>query len=80
MLAELMPDEPEAIGLLALMLLHDARREARTGSSGELVLLEDQDRSRWDRAAIDEGQALSIARCDQSARAVPGPGGDRRPS
>jgi RNA polymerase sigma-70 factor (ECF subfamily) len=56
--AELMPDEPEALGLLALMLLHDARREARTGPGGELVLLEDQDRSRWNRAAIDEGQAL----------------------
>jgi len=57
-LAELMPDEPEGLGLLALMLLHDARREARTGSAGELVLLEDQDRSRWDRAAIEEGRAL----------------------
>jgi RNA polymerase sigma-70 factor (ECF subfamily) len=53
-----MPDEPEAIGLLALMLLHDARREARTGPAGELVLLEDQDRGRWDRARIDEGRAL----------------------
>jgi RNA polymerase sigma-70 factor (ECF subfamily) len=58
MLAELMPDEPEAIGLLALMLLHDARRDARTGAAGELVLLEDQDRGRWDRAEINEGQAL----------------------
>jgi RNA polymerase sigma-70 factor, ECF subfamily len=58
MLAQLMPDEPEAIGLLALMLLHDARREARTGSGGELVLLQDQDRGRWDRRQIDEGQAL----------------------
>jgi RNA polymerase sigma-70 factor, ECF subfamily len=57
-LAELMPDEPEGLGLLALMLLHDARREARTGSAGELILLEDQDRSRWDRAAIEEGRAL----------------------
>jgi len=56
--ADLMPGEPEAIGLLALMLLHDARREGRTGPGGELVLLEDQDRSRWDRAAIDEGQEL----------------------
>ena len=56
--AELMPGEPEAIGLLALMLLHDARRESRTGPGGDLVLLEDQDRSRWDRAAIDEGQEL----------------------
>jgi RNA polymerase sigma-70 factor (ECF subfamily) len=53
-----MPDEPESLGLLALLLLHDARREARTGPGGELVLLEDQDRSRWDRNEIDEGQAL----------------------
>src|SRR5437773_2036419 len=57
-LAELLPDEPEGLGLLALMLLHDARREARTGADGELVLLEDQDRSRWDSASIDEGRAL----------------------
>ncbi len=57
-LAELMPDEPEAIGLLALMLLQDARREARVGVSGDLILLEDQDRSRWDRARIDEGGRL----------------------
>ena len=57
-LASLMPDEPEALGLLALMLLHDARRDARTGPSGEIVLLEDQDRSRWDRARIDEGRHL----------------------
>ncbi len=56
-LAGLMPDEPVALGLLALMLLHDARREARTGADGELVLLDEQDRSRWDRAAIAEGQA-----------------------
>jgi RNA polymerase sigma-70 factor, ECF subfamily len=54
-LATLMPDEPEVLGLLALMLLHDSRREARTGPEGELVLLEDQDRSRWDRAEIAEG-------------------------
>jgi RNA polymerase sigma-70 factor (ECF subfamily) len=50
-----MPDEAEALGLLALMLLHDARREARLGASGEIVLLADQDRSRWDRGRIDEG-------------------------
>ena len=54
-LAELMPDEPEAMGLLALMLLHDARREARTGPDGALVLLDRQDRTRWDRAAIGNG-------------------------
>jgi RNA polymerase sigma-70 factor, ECF subfamily len=57
-LAELMPDEPEALGLLALMLLSDARSEARTGPAGELVLLENQDRSRWDGAEIEEGQGL----------------------
>jgi RNA polymerase sigma-70 factor (ECF subfamily) len=55
LLAVLMPDEAEALGLLALMLLHDARREARLGASGEIVLLADQDRSRWDRGRIDEG-------------------------
>jgi RNA polymerase sigma-70 factor (ECF subfamily) len=54
----LMPDEPEAAGLLALMLLQDSRRDARTGRDGELVLLEDQDRSRWDRGEIDAGTAL----------------------
>jgi RNA polymerase sigma-70 factor (ECF subfamily) len=58
LVADLMPDEPEALGLLALMLLHDARREARTGTSGELVLLEDQDRARWDHGEISEGQAI----------------------
>ena len=57
-LASLMPDEAEVLGLLALMLLHDARRETRQGTAGELVLLEDQDRSRWDRERIAEGQAL----------------------
>ena len=54
----LMPDEPEVAGLLALMLLHDSRRDVRTGPAGELVLLEDQDRSLWDRGQIDEGIAL----------------------
>jgi RNA polymerase sigma-70 factor, ECF subfamily len=57
-LAELMPDEGEALGLLALMLLHDARREGRVDQAGELVLLEDQDRSRWDRAKVGEGIGL----------------------
>jgi RNA polymerase sigma-70 factor (ECF subfamily) len=57
-LAALMPDEPEVHGLLALMLLHDARRDARVDALGELVLLEDQDRSRWDRARIVEGEAI----------------------
>ena len=54
-LARLMPDESEALGLLALMLLQDSRREARVGPGGELVLLEDQDRSLWDVRAIDTG-------------------------
>jgi RNA polymerase sigma-70 factor, ECF subfamily len=55
---ELMPDEPEPLGLLALMLLHDARRRARFDERGDLVLLKDQDRTLWDRAQIDEGRAL----------------------
>jgi RNA polymerase sigma-70 factor (ECF subfamily) len=57
-LVALMPDEAEVIGLLALMLLHDARREARVGPTGEIVLLDDQDRSRWNHAEIEEGRAL----------------------
>jgi RNA polymerase sigma-70 factor (ECF subfamily) len=57
-LATLMPDEPEALGLLALMLLHDARRAARVDDAGDLVPLEAQDRTRWDHGAIDEGISL----------------------
>ncbi len=57
-LARLMPDEPEAAGLLALMLLHDARRSARVDACGDLVTLEDQDRGRWDAAEISEGVSL----------------------
>ena len=57
-LCALLPDEPEALALLALMLLHDSRREARVDADGELVLLDDQDRTRWDRAAIAEGSGL----------------------
>lgn len=57
-LVELMPDEPEAVGLLALMLLTDARRPARVAQDGSMVPLADQDRSRWDRALIDEGHEL----------------------
>jgi RNA polymerase sigma-70 factor (ECF subfamily) len=57
-LSGLMPDEPEAWGLLALMLLHDSRRQARLGPAGELVVLEEQDRSLWDRAEIEEGLAI----------------------
>jgi len=55
LLAVLMPDEAEVLGLLSLMLLHDARREARSADDGSIVLLEEQDRSRWKRARIDEG-------------------------
>ena len=57
-LCELLPKEPENIGLLALMLLHDSRREARINQKGELVLLEDQDRSLWNQEHIREGQEL----------------------
>ena len=70
LLVELVPDEPEAAGLLALMLLIESRRAARTTHDGALVLLAEQDRSRWDRALIDEGQAL-VRRCLQENR--PGP-------
>ena len=58
LLAELMPDEPEVWGLLALLLLTEARRRARTGPDGSLVLLADQDRGRWDRALLAEGAGL----------------------
>jgi RNA polymerase sigma-70 factor (ECF subfamily) len=57
-LAELMPDEPEVLGLLALMMLHHARRHARVDPSGDLVTLEDQDRSQWDHEVIAEGTDL----------------------
>ncbi len=57
-LVELMPDEPEAVGLLALMLLTDARRETRLDEHGRMVRLADQDRTRWDRQRIDEGHRL----------------------
>jgi len=70
LLARLMPDEPEALGLLALMLLVEARRPARTDPGGGLVLLADQDRARWDRPLIAEGQAL-VRRCLRAGR--PGP-------
>jgi RNA polymerase sigma-70 factor, ECF subfamily len=70
LLAELMPDEPEVMGLLALMLLIDARRPARTTADGQLVLLADQDRGRWDRDRIAEGQAI-VRRCLR--RNQPGP-------
>jgi RNA polymerase sigma-70 factor, ECF subfamily len=70
LLAELMPDEPEAMGLLALMLLVESRRAARTTASGDLLLLADQDRSRWDRTLIAEGQVI-LGACLRRNR--PGP-------
>src|SRR5881227_3383047 len=70
LLAELMPDEPEVMGLLALMLLVEARRAARTTPDGDLVLLADQDRALWDRGLIAEGQAI-VRQCLR--RNQPGP-------
>ena len=70
LLAELMPGEPEVAGLLALMLLTDARRDARLDEEGEIVRLADQDRARWNVALIAEGQRL-VRRCLASNR--PGP-------
>jgi len=70
LLAALMPDEPEVLGLLALMLLQDSRRVARSGPGGELVLLEDQDRSQWDRGRIEQG--LRVLERARSLR-MPGP-------
>ncbi|GLZ35135.1 RNA polymerase subunit sigma-24 [Lentzea sp. NBRC 105346] len=70
LVASLMPDEPEAIGLVALLLLHDSRSATRYTDSGDVVLLEDQDRSRWDFASIDEGVRL----LDRALRfGTPGP-------
>ncbi|MFC4072587.1 RNA polymerase sigma factor [Actinoplanes subglobosus] len=63
-LVTLMPDEPEALGLLALMLVQDARREARTSADGTLLTLGDQDRARWDRELIEEGATL----CERALR------------
>ncbi|HEV2343495.1 MAG TPA: sigma-70 family RNA polymerase sigma factor [Actinocrinis sp.] len=70
LLADLMPDEPEALGLLALMLLTQSRRAARTGPGGGLIPLAEQDRELWDRELIAEGQAL-VRRCLR--RGQPGP-------
>jgi RNA polymerase sigma-70 factor (ECF subfamily) len=66
-LSALLPDEPEPMGLVAIMLLHDSRREARISDEGDLVLLEDQDRTKWNRTQIEEGawlveKALSMRR------------------
>jgi len=70
LLTELMPDEPEAVGLLALVLLTESRRAARTAVNGSIILLGDQDRSLWDRALIEEGQSL-VRACLRRNR--PGP-------
>jgi RNA polymerase sigma-70 factor (ECF subfamily) len=70
LLADLLPDEPEVFGLLALMLLIEARRRSRTTSGGDLVLLADQDRALWDRALIAEGHAI-VRQCLR--RNQPGP-------
>jgi RNA polymerase sigma-70 factor (ECF subfamily) len=70
LLVELMPDEPETLGLLALLLLTQARAASRTTADGALVLLRDQDRARWDRVMIDEGHAI-VRRC--LTRNTPGP-------
>ena len=72
-----LPDEPEAIGLLALMLLHDARRAARIDANGEFVTLEAQDRSLWNRQQIAEGEALVQLAMRQRR---PGPFKSRLPS
>jgi RNA polymerase sigma-70 factor (ECF subfamily) len=69
-LRELMPDEPEVLGLLALMLLTHSRHKSRTSAGGDLVLLDDQDRSTWDRSLIAEGQAI-VRECLR--RNQPGP-------
>jgi RNA polymerase sigma-70 factor, ECF subfamily len=69
-LVSLMPDEPEGAGLLALMLLHDARRGARVGADGELIPLDEQDRMLWDRSQIGEGVSLLTAALHRSR---PGP-------
>ncbi|HTD34340.1 MAG TPA: sigma-70 family RNA polymerase sigma factor [Candidatus Elarobacter sp.] len=69
-LLSLMPDEPEVMGLLALMLYHDSRREARVRADGTLVALPDQDRTSWNRAEIDEATAV-LARANR--RGAPGP-------
>ena len=70
LIATLMPDEPEALGLVALLLLHDSRAAARYTPAGDVVLLEDQDRSRWDRAEIGEAVGL----LDRALRhGTPGP-------
>jgi RNA polymerase sigma-70 factor (ECF subfamily) len=70
LLVQLMPEEPEATGLLALMLLHDARRDTRLADDGALITLDDQDRTRWDHSQIKEGVDLLDSALDRGA---PGP-------
>jgi RNA polymerase sigma-70 factor, ECF subfamily len=70
LLAALMPDEPEALGLVALMLLHDSRRRTRVGAAGEIVLLAEQDRTAWNQVSIEEGVRLLKGAL---ARGRPGP-------
>ena len=77
-LCTLMPDEPEALGLLALMLIHDARREARLDEAGDIIVLDEQDRTRWDHGEIAEGIGAARRRARRSAG--PGPSRSRRPS
>ena len=70
MVTELLPGQSEALGLLALLLVHDARRDARVDARGDLVLLADQDRSRWDRPTIERATGLADTRAPARA---PGP-------
>ena len=78
LLVELLP-EPEAMGLLALMLLHESRRAARTSPTGEVILLDDQDRAKWDRDQISEGHAAGRAGAGVAAgRSLCDSGGDLR--
>ena len=72
LLHDLLPDEPEVAGLLGLLLVTDARRATRVDGAGDLVLLADQDRSRWDRAAIEEGAAL-VSQALRRSAGTPGP-------
>ena len=78
-MAELMPDEPEVTGLLALMLLSESRRAARTTPDGDLVVLADQDRSRWDQRPDRRGAGTRAGvRAAQPAGSLPDPSGDQR--
>ena len=77
LLAVLMPDEPEVLGLLALMLLQDSRREARVDDDGGIVLLGDQDRSLWDRGHRGGHTRPRASGVAPATRPVPAPGGDR---